>query len=296
MRAEQEERASRTAGLVAFCRGVARFLPEDAQLAIDPFGVRFGGPAVERLARLMERSPRVAGRLIEALEPNASVLWMQLRTRAIDDALVAFAERGGRQVLLLGAGFDCRAARLVDRLPGVTFFEVDHPATQRRKRQVIADAQGKSAPVQYLAWDFERNPLSDLPATLSGVGHDPSSPTLTIWEGVTMYLTPPAIDASLAALRALSSPGSVLVFTYIERRGLRSEKILSRLVKSLGEPFTFGWDPGELPTFMQARGFAIRVDESMTDLSRRMLPARYHRLLDNGTRHVAIADRSSTAE
>lgn len=292
MREARDERASRTAGLVAFCRGIARFLPHDAQLVADPFGVTFAGPSAQRVVRWMDRSPRMAGRLIEALEPRASVLWMQLRTRAIDDALIAFAADGGRQVLLLGAGFDCRAARLADRLPGVTFFEVDHPSTQARKREVIAAAQSMSAPVRYVEWDFERNPLSDLPATLAKVGHDPKARTLTIWEGVTMYLTPPAIDASLAALRALSSPGSVLVFTYIEQRGLKGEKVLSRLVASLGEPFKFGWEPQALPAFMHARGFTMRSDESMTDLSKRMLPARYHRLLDNGTRHVAIADRS----
>lgn len=291
MRAAQEERASRTAGLVAFCRGVARFLPHDAQLAVDPFGVTFGGPLAERLERVMQRSPAIAGRVIEALEPRASVLWLQLRTRAIDDALIAFAQRGGRQVLLLGAGFDCRAARLADRLPGVTFYEVDHPSTQARKRRVIEQSQAPSAAVHYVEWDFERQPLSELPARLVGLGHDASAPTLTIWEGVTMYLTPAAIDASLDALRVLSAPGSVLVFTYIEERGLRSEKFLSRFVAVLGEPFTFGWDPRALPDFMRNRGFAVRSDESMTELARRMLPARYHRLLDNGTRHVAIADR-----
>lgn len=289
MRDAQKESASRTAGLVAFCRGIGRFLPVDAQLIRDPYGVAFGGPAAEQLVRAMDRAPNVARAIIEALEPRASVLWMQLRSRAIDDAIRDFARAGGRQVLLFGAGFDARAARLSDDLPGVTFFEVDHPSTQARKRRVMEQAHAQSAPVQYIAWDFERDPLSALPARLKSLGHDASAPTLTVWEGVTMYLTEPAIDASLAALRELSAPGSVLVFTYIERAGLKSERFLSRVVALVGEPFTFGWNPAELPDFMRVRGFALVSDDHMRGLSQRFLPARYHRILDNDSRHVAIA-------
>lgn len=291
MRAAHEERASRTAGLVAFLRSIAKFLPADAQLAVDPYGALFGGEPTVAFVRGLERTPGLARRVIEALEPRASVFWMQLRTRAIDDAVRAFVAQGGRQVLLLGAGFDCRAARLTDVLGDAVVFEVDHPSTQARKRRVLSRAHARSAAVRYLEWDFERDPLSDLPARLAEQGHDRSQPTLTIWEGVTMYLSPAAIEASLSALGALSAPGSVLVFTYIEQAGLRSEKFLSRIVSTLGEPFTFGWDPPQLPSFLSARGWALRNDESMTDLAHRLLPARYHRMLENGTRHVAIAER-----
>src|SRR6266498_3246019 len=56
-------------------------------------------------------------------------LWIALRTAYLDRHVIHLVgERGVKQVVLLGAGFDTRAARLARA--GVQFFEVDHPATQ----------------------------------------------------------------------------------------------------------------------------------------------------------------------
>ncbi len=279
---------SRTAAMVAACRGFAAYLPKDAQLALDPFGLAFGGPWAERTARLLERARWLARPALAVLEPRSSVLWMQLRTRTIDDALRRFSADGGTQVVLLGAGFDCRAARMRDELPGVRFFEVDHPATQADKKRVLAEL-GARSDVSYLSWDFEHESMSALQARLQELGLDPSARTLTVWEGVTMYLTEPAIVATLAAVRAYSAPASLLVFTYFERAGLRTETALSHLVASVGEPFRFGWEPSELPGFLAAHGFALLSDNAMSELARVLLPARYHQKLDNRSRHVAQA-------
>jgi O-methyltransferase involved in polyketide biosynthesis len=54
---------------------------------------------------------------------------MQVRTRLLDDAVRNFIDAGGRQLVLLGAGFDCRALRMPE-LDCAQVFEVDHPATQ----------------------------------------------------------------------------------------------------------------------------------------------------------------------
>lgn len=285
----QDQTPSRTAALVAFCRGIARFLPPDSQLVTDRFGVSFLGRGAETVVTLLERSPSLVGRVIEALEPRAIVLWMQLRTHAIDEALREFARAGGTQVLLLGAGFDCRAARLIDELPGVRFFEVDHPATQRRKREVMARLNALSAPVEYIEWNFERDPLSGLAARMASLGHDCQRPTLTVWEGVTMYLTESAIDATLSAVRGLSAPGSRLVFTYMDRAYVGGDSFARRIVAAVGEPWTFGWNPADLPKFMADRGYSIVVDHDMPELARRWLPARHHRKLSQPGRHIVIA-------
>ena len=55
------------------------------------------------------------------------------RTRLIDDAVAAALRDGIDQVLILGAGFDCRAYRL----PGIErarVFEIDHPSTSAKDR------------------------------------------------------------------------------------------------------------------------------------------------------------------
>lgn len=50
------------------------------------------------------------------------------RTRLIDDVVSQALREGVRQLVILGAGFDCRIYRL-SGVNSVAAFEVDHPAT-----------------------------------------------------------------------------------------------------------------------------------------------------------------------
>jgi methyltransferase (TIGR00027 family) len=277
----RDGRPSFTAAFVATARTIGRSLPPDACIADDPYGARFAGPLVARIA---ERTPRLIAGL-------PFVLYMQVRTRAIDDAVRSFVEEGGRQVAILGAGFDCRAVRL--DLGDSTVFEIDHPATQASKRATLASAGAESTRVRYVAWDFERDALEALPARLQEHGHDPERPTITIWEGVTMYLTEPAIDASLRAIRAFSAPGSKLVMTYFDRaridRPSPYRRLVSRVVAGAGEPFRFGLHPTEVDAWLGARGFTLEKDRDSCELARDLLPPRYARRVRDRGAHIAIA-------
>src|SRR6185312_6435201 len=210
---------SRTAQFVAASRALGALLPTEAQLVDDPFGARVGGPGVAQLASLARRAPSLRPLLRVVAAPMLPmVAYMQVRTRLIDDVVRAFVAGGGAQVVLLGAGFDARAARLAGG--GVRFLEVDHPATQALKRERFGDL-----PVTFVPFDFMRDATSTLAAHLASLGHDPSRPTLTVWEAVTMYLTEPAIADTVAAVRAWSAPGSRLSFTYVERRDFERPKL-----------------------------------------------------------------------
>jgi methyltransferase (TIGR00027 family) len=195
-------------------------------------------------------------------------------------------------VVVLGAGYDCRALRLPE-LGDARVFEVDHPATQGHKRAVL-DRLAAHSPAHYLAWDFETRPLDDLPGALADAGLDPAAPTVTIWEGVTMYLTEAAIHASLRAIAGWSAAGSVLALTYMTRQRLQRSvalRAVRAVVRSLGEPFRFGWDPDELPGYLAARGFALTRDVSTSDAAHQLLP---HELAAQivQTDRVAIARRA----
>ena len=65
------------------------------------------------------------------------LLHYALRKRFIEESARAFLERGGQQLVVLGAGFDTLAARIAEERPGVVCVEVDHPATQETKRRVL---------------------------------------------------------------------------------------------------------------------------------------------------------------
>jgi methyltransferase (TIGR00027 family) len=285
----REDEPSETAAWVAAFRGLAPWLPEGGQLASDPFGLEFAPRGGGLLVALPARAPWVARLLLSRGMLARMMLWLQVRTRALDDHLRAFARAGGRQLVLLGAGFDCRASRFTGELRGGRVFEIDHPATQRRKREVLARLGAPSLPTEFVAWNFEQHPASELPAHLASIGLDAAQPTFTIWEGVTPYLTEPAIAATVHAVREWSrAPGSQLGFTYIEPQSIK--RSWRRLVSALGEPWRFGWEPAQVAPWMAAHGMRLVADESDADLARRYLPERLWARLGEPGRHVALAE------
>ena len=286
----KEGRSSFTATWMAACRALGNLMPDDARLADDGYGARFCGPGVKLLLAAGRRAPSLARLALAPFLPW--VAYVQVRTRAIDDVLVEFAAGGGRQLVLLGAGFDCRAARFADVLGAARVFEVDHPATQRRKRAAMAGE--RQAPVAYVPWDFETQPVSDLPDALAALGLDPTAPTLVVWEGVTMYLTERAVEGTLAAVRRLGAPASPLVFTYFERwRIQRPDSAALRaaagvVARIAGEPFRFGWEPAELRGWLGARGFVLERDSSEAELAKLLPPGWRSHVRPFGD-HVAMA-------
>ena len=281
----RDDTPSRTAAYVAVARGLGLLLPADVRLADDPYGIAFASP---RLAKLAERAPAQL-----AMMPGLRewILYMQVRTRLLDDAVRGFVEAGGTQLVLLGAGYDCRALRLPE-LADAAVFEVDHPATQGHKRATLDRIDAHSS-ARYVTWDFETRPMDDLPDALADAGHDRDAPTLTIWEGVTMYLTEPAIDASLRAIHAWSAPGSELGMTYFAKRRLAQSSFATRAIQAvvarLGEPWRWGWVPDELPAFMAARGWDLVDDIAMADAAQALLPPHLAAGVSDPDRRIALA-------
>ncbi len=267
----RREQSSQTAAYVAAWRAFGDYLPPEVALCHDSLGWCFVPPLVGRLRPLADRFPGAAGRVLLATPLRRLLLWMQLRTRAIDDIVLDFARRGGRQVVVLGAGFDVRAVRLASGLGGAKVFEIDHPSTQERKRRILATA-GVDAGAKLLPWDFERDPVAELPGRLVARGLEPARATLTIWEGVIPYLTESAVAATLSAVRALGSERSQVILHYIEKRRIESHTPWHFAATWFGEPLRFGWDPAELPGWLARRQFALESDRDDETLAAELFP------------------------
>lgn len=280
---------SQTAAVVAAARSLGRHLPPAARLMSDPYGLRFLYPALATMFSPGMASTALAVRLVPPL--RRWILYMQVRTRVIDDLLCDFVDGGGRQVVILGAGYDCRAHRFAARLAESTVFEVDHPATQRRKRKIL-DGEGEDGNLRYLAWNFEAQPLRELPGALAELGLDRDAPTLTIWEGVTMYLTEEAIEESLGAMRAYGGAGSRVVFTYFDRDTIEARHAIPSIAKTfvaqVGEPWRWGWDPDELEGWMSRRGLHVLRNVSMSEEAERLLPAEWAADVREPDRRLAL--------
>ncbi len=297
----RERRASLTAEWVATARSLARGLPEEARLADDPFGAAFAGTFTSRLVRAITRHPRVSRPFLMAPTPVLSfVAYMQVRTRVLDDALLSFLKNGGTQVVILGAGFDARAARFADALQSARVWEIDHPATQAHKRDVLAAAHSREGRVTYVPWNFETDAMDAMGARLSEEGFDRTRPTLTIWEGVTMYLSEAAIDASVRSVASWSAPGSLLAVTYFDRDLMSRPSIMRRALHGVaalvGEPFRFGWSPDALAAWFAERGFRLQRDRSIFDHGAELLPVPYARSLGDRVSRVAIVERIALLE
>jgi methyltransferase (TIGR00027 family) len=98
---------------------------------------------------------------------------------------------------------------------------------------------------------------------LKGVGYDPSKRTLFIWEGVTMYVPEPGIDATLRSIATNAARGSRIVFDYFTERALRDRQSalpIAENVAAVGEPFVFGMPGDNAAAFISARGFSVISD------------------------------------
>ncbi len=274
---------SRTAEHVAALRGLGALLPPSARLIDDPFGAEWTGYGhLRRLATAMPAAAQQVSRPVWRW-----LLYLQVRTFALDQEVARFAEAGGRQLILLGAGLDARALRL--RCLGLRVFEVDHPATQAKKRRLLGDA------ATFVAWDFERDPVRLLPERLCDVGFQREERACVVWEGVTMYLSEAANAETFAMLADLLAADSAVAFTYFSKELLAApawrERLIRQFVASHGEPWIFGWDPDRLPAWLAARGFTLEHDYSTAALAAQWLPADLAAKLAENQRRIALARR-----
>ena len=217
--------------MVAAHRGRASAEPD--AICNDPWALRLAGPEGEALSsRWDAHSPSM-------------VLWMGLRTRYLDDCVTRALDRGVRQVVVLGAGLDTRAARLAR--DGVRFFEVDQPASQADKCERLSSfSDYPMDAATFVPCDFERD---DFVKLLEAAGLDRGAPTCFVWEGVIYYLLEAAARSTLERLASEFDPRSLLLFDYLNTKMAKSsprlrdeDRGMKGIIEELGEPIQFGID------------------------------------------------------
>lgn len=270
----QESLASQTALATALMRSLhTRADPEP--LIRDPWGDRLVPELVLDVIRERVRAaaPEViddmasgdvrafVDRFLRASPAYASVI---LRTRYTEEALHAAVARGVRQYVMIGAGFDSYALRRPPEARDVVVYEIDHPATQALKRSRISECEVEVPPsLHFLSADLARESVDEV---LSRSPFHVEQPAFFSWLGVTMYLTREANLAALAAIARCGTPGSELVFTYLDQAVFHLERVpaafveLRQAVSSVGEPFVSGFDPGALAADLENVGFELLED------------------------------------
>lgn len=247
----QPGRTSDTAALTAMLRAAHQLIDAEPRIVDDPIAVGLVEEATRERISAQKQALRSPGLLI----PRAAVL---LRTRYAEDLLAQAVARDVDQFVILGAGLDTFAFRQPAFARRLQIYEVDHPATQAWKRELLA-AAGLMAP-DNLRWapiDFEQQTLA---AGLHDAGFDASRPAFFSWLGVTQYLTLPAIEATLKVVAALPSPSTVVLSFMLPEIDLPPEEAAAaRLVAddaaARGEPWLTRFHPSEIADRLRQLGF-----------------------------------------
>jgi methyltransferase (TIGR00027 family) len=259
------------------CAYRARASKWQTPLFVDPWAEKIAGAEGEEIARRLDaRFPWME-------------TWLALRVAYLDRLVGLAVDRCSiRQVVILGAGYDTRAARLPRA--GVTFFEVDHPATQAAKRERLASLAGYPIDnARYVTCNFEReDPIERLAAT----GFELGEPALVIWEGVVMYLTEGAVRATASRLASGLDPRSLVAFDFVGKRFADGQKLSEKdlqtrsYVGELGEPIRFGAD--DILPLLYECGFRWVRSLDFNELALEML-GDYQRDRQFRFQHLALA-------
>jgi methyltransferase (TIGR00027 family) len=253
---------SRTALRVALRRAAHQLYDAKPLVLDDPIAVPILGDTYrEELRRTPTRPDRPFSISLRA--------FLVARSRYAEDSLARAVAQGVTQYVLLGAGLDTFAHR--SPYSQVRVFEVDHPATQQWKRELLETGRlAAPANLVYTPVDFE---CDSLPERLQSVGFDLQKPSLFAWLGVVPYLTLEAFRSTIAFI-ASQPAGTGVVLDYGQPRSallffeqLAHDSLAGR-VQQAGEPFQLFFTPPEIAVELAAF-------RNLEDLGSHEINARY---------------------
>ena len=247
-----ERHSSRTALGVAALRAVHQLLDGEPKILHDPIAVRLLD--ADMLQQIQSNPARAHEPLTVGLRSH-----VVLRSRYAEERMAQAVQRGVRQCVILGAGFDTFAYRQPDWTHSLRIYEVDHRATQEDKRRRLESA-GIPVPanLEFVAIDFESVSLRKglQTSTLNF-----SEPTFFSCLGVLVYLSREAADAIFQLVAAFPA-SSEIVFTFstpdssISANDADNRTALANMANALGEPWQTHFEPQALMRDLRALGFS----------------------------------------
>ncbi|WP_051808840.1 class I SAM-dependent methyltransferase [Actinoplanes subtropicus] len=223
--------ASRTALIAAALRMTHRSDDDSPPVLDDPFAEVLLGADAAALAAVVRELPRQA-----LLVLRSTIVG---RSRVAEDRLRAVAAAGPARYVSLGAGLDSVAWRHTDL--DLEVVEIDQPDSAADKlRRVRAAGLGIPGNWRQLPCDLTTEPLADV--LKRAAPGDGGRATVISWLGVTQYLTPDAVGASLAGLATAPSGTEIVLTTLIPDADvaaddLESVRLVASIVEAGGEPW-----------------------------------------------------------
>src|SRR6266851_8034290 len=178
--------------------------------------------------------------------------YLAARTAFFDRTVVRAIDRGVRQVVIGAAGYDGRAFRYAR--PGVRWFEVDHPATQRDKLRRLERLDLAASHVRFVEADDTRDPVAD---RLRAAGLDAGASSLFLLEGIAVYLELAVLESVLEQFREVAAPGSRLAISVSLSASLgdAGRARFQAAVAALGEPARSALSAAETEALLARTGW-----------------------------------------
>jgi methyltransferase (TIGR00027 family) len=141
--------------------------------------------------------------------------YLIVRAKFIDDYLMSVCEKEAiKQVVILGAGNDMRAARL-PFLMARKVFEVDYPDRITHKKNILIKALEKLPEnTVYAGADIRKDNLTKI---LSSAGFMITKKAVFIMEGLIYYLDSAGVDHLFEELSHLPSLGTIFLLDHISQ-------------------------------------------------------------------------------
>jgi methyltransferase (TIGR00027 family) len=152
------------------------------------------------------------------------------------------------QIVIPGVGFDLVALHFT-RGKNARVFELDQAETLDVKVETLKKAGIAHDWITYVPVDYSRESWAD---KLLAAGFDKTQKTLFLWESVSLFLEPDAVEKTLREMASLCAGGSVIAQDFYSRAFISGEtsravKRSSRLIEKMGERWRFGIDMSDDP-------------------------------------------------
>jgi methyltransferase (TIGR00027 family) len=256
-----EQKPSETALFTALRRTIANKAYANSRFGPDYLAERFLPPNFRFFLMFRKIRDNTREKLDVAFPGmNAYII---ARTAFFDDLFVMALKESVPQIALLGAGYDSRAYRFASLIQATRIFELDVAPTQERKKVCLKKAKiNVPQGVAFVPIDFNREILKNI---LEKAGWQSQQKTLFIWEGVTYYLDPGSVEATLDFFSQSADPNSLLAFDYaitLTEENVSDQYGAKEFLQSMQEHHAregvaFSIDDGKLEGFLLERNLKI---------------------------------------
>jgi methyltransferase (TIGR00027 family) len=214
-----------------------------------------------------------------------------IRSHIAESRLAQAVTAGIRQAVILGAGLDTFSLRNPHADIGLRVYELDRPATQALKLDLIKAAQLPiPASTRFASVDLGKQPLRN---ALSEADVELSQAIFFVWLGVVTYLTDTDIFDTLSAIASIR--GSEVVFDYgnpPEDYPPARRAALEMRIKEMaerGEKWQGFFRPASLQERLLGLGFSQSDNLSPHDITKRFRPELTPPPVDDPGSHIMWA-------